>query len=192
MNSNYLMIGDLKASSHLATCGPALAKNKTKGMPTPIPTYGGIMYMPGAGLRSKLRGALTQLTLEALEKRKARRFNLVDAQLNRVGGVKQSGAESALKALEYQDMIRKNPTIGLFGASTPWVKGKLRVGHVSCRDPNLRPMHVEGVRSDIMRREPGLIEFLSDDAVEQIPHGLGVFFNFQTLPEFAVPSGAGR
>lgn len=167
--SNYLMVGDLLAESQLATCGPSLAKDKKA--PTPIPRYvtanGSIMYMPGAGLRSKLRGALTALTLEALEKRGARRFGLKDAQFNRVGGIKQGGSESAKGALERLAMVRANPVLGLFGASTPWVKGAAMVGHVSCRSATLSAMHVEGVRSDIFRREPGLMEFLNDDAVAE-------------------------
>lgn len=166
--SNYLMVGDLHADSHLATCGPSLAKDKKA--PTPIPTYvtaqGAIMYLPGAGLRSKLRGALTELTLEALEQRGARRFGLKDAQFNRVGGIKQGGADLAKGALERQAMIRANPILGLFGASTPWVKGAAMVGHVSCRSAAITPMHVEGVRSDIFRREPGMMEHLDDSAVE--------------------------
>ena len=170
MKQTYFLVGDLKAESQLATCGPALAKSKSKGSPTPIPTYEGpngvVMYMPGAGIRSKLRGAITALVLEAIDRRGAKRFSLEDAQLNRVGGIKQGGAESALKAQEYLEMIRTNPILGLFGASTPWVKGKTRIGHASCRNPNLRPMHVEGVRADIMKREPGMTEYLDEKALQ--------------------------
>lgn len=166
---NYLMIGDLIAESHLATCGPSLGKDKKA--PTPIPTYftvnGPIMYMPGAGLRSKLRGTLTELIHEALVKRNARRPGLKDAQLNRVGGIKQGGSELALGALERIAMIRANPILGLFGASNPWVKGAAMVGHVSSRNATIPPMHVEGVRSDIFRREPAIMEYLDDDAVAE-------------------------
>lgn len=122
--------------------------------------------MPGAGLRSKLRGAACALILESLEKRKTRRFSLVDANFNRVGGIKQGGAESALDWKSNQKMIEANPILGLFGASTPWVKGKAMIGGLISKNPELRPMRIDGVRSDIIRREPGIMEFLDNASTQ--------------------------
>lgn len=169
--NTYFLSGALKAESHLATCGPSLAARAGKKNPTPIPTYnngnGTFMYMPGAGLRSKLRGAACELLLEALEAKQARRFTLQDAQLNRVGGIKQGGSENALNMTAYLEMIRANPLLGVFGAATPWIKGKAMVGHVNCKSPNVPPMHVEGVRSDILKREPAIVEYLAEGALER-------------------------
>ena len=171
--NTYRLTGNLISESHLATCGPSLAeaaRKFNKNAPTPVPTFenssGKFMNMPGPGLRSKLRGAACALVLEALEKRGSRRFSLVDANFNRVGGIKQGGAESALDWKSNQKMIDANPILGLFGASTPWVKGKVMIGALICKDPELRPMRVDGVRSDIIRREPGIMEFLDSASTQ--------------------------
>ena len=163
--NTYHFTGNLKAQSHMATCTPSMTAKVAKNAPLPVPSFeterGRLLYMPGAGLRSKLRGAVTAMLLEALEARGARRFSLTDAQLNRVGGIKQAGAESTLDAAGYLRMVASNPAIGIFGASTPWVKGKAMVGHLICKSPEVRPMRVDGVRADIIKRDPGIVEFLN-------------------------------
>lgn len=168
--NTYLFTGNLKAQSHLATCTPSMTAKVAKGAPLPVPSFeterGRLLYMPGAGLRSKLRGAVTAMLLEALEARGAKRFSLTDAQLNRVGGIKQAGAESTLDAQGYLRMVAANPTIGLFGASTPWVKGKAMIGHLICKSPEIRPMRVDGVRADILKRDPGMVEFLDESSMQ--------------------------
>lgn len=169
--NTYNFTGNLVAVSQLATCGPALSaerKKAGKNAPTPIPTYhtekGRVMYMPGAGFRSKLRGAATAIILEATQARGAKKFSLLDAQLNRVGGIKQGGSEPAIDTREYLKMISANPILGIFGASTPWVKGKAMIGHLSCKNPNLDPMVIDGVRADIIRRDPAIVQYLDDNA----------------------------
>jgi CRISPR type IV-associated protein Csf2 len=167
--NTYYLVGNVRAESQLATCGPAAAKKAGKDDPTPVPFYetaaGSIMYMPGSGFRSKLRGAICALILEAIERRGGKRFSLLDAQLNRVGGVKQKGKEVSIPTLAYQNMISSNPVMGLFGAAVPWIKGKAMIGHISCKSPNMTPMHIEGVRADIIKREPGFLDFMTDDAM---------------------------
>lgn len=172
--NTYSFSGNVKAESQLATCGPSLsaaAKKIDKGGPTPIPSYhtekGRVMYMPGAGFRSKLRGAACAIMLEALQERGAKRFSLLDAQLNRVGGIKQGGNEAAINTTAYMKMIEANPILGIFGAATPWVKGKAMIGHLSCKNPNLDPMVIDGVRADVIRRDPGIIEYLDDSALAE-------------------------
>ena len=171
-NKTFVFNGTVIAEAPLATCGPELAKSKGKTDPTPIPTLtneqGRFMYMPGAGLRSALRGCATNIVREALVARNLPLLSLKDAQLLRVGGVKQAGAEAAMNVAEYREMVRKNPVIGLFGASTPWVTGKACVGHSICTHPNdsdFGPMVVDGVRKDIIRTDPDVIEFLTPDAM---------------------------
>lgn len=70
------------------------------------------------------------------------------------------------QANPYLRMIAANPVIGLFGASTPWVKGKAMVGHMICKSPEIRPMRVDGVRADILKRDPGLVEYLEEGSME--------------------------
>jgi hypothetical protein len=171
-NHTYYLTGAVTAESQLATCGPSLAAAAKKAkVPTPVPSFQGengrIMYMPGAGFRSKLRGAACALMLEALEERGAKRFSLLDAQLNRVGGIKQGGNETAMNTASYLSMIEANPILGIFGAATPWVKGKSMIGHLTCKNPNLTPMLIDGVRADVIRRDPGIIEYLADGALDE-------------------------
>lgn len=163
--------GSLIAKSQLATCGPSLAKsNKDKG-PTPVPSYvnesGRFLFMPGAGMRSKLRGAACSLIFDALALRGAKQLSLTDAQLNRVGGIKQVGSEPAIRVEDYLAMIAANPIVGLFGASTPWVAGKVSMGHISCKTPDVEPMVVDGVRANIFRREPGMVEYLAPGSMDE-------------------------
>lgn len=173
-NNTYVFNGQATAITPLATCGPELSKSVGKNETRPVPTFcnghGSFMYMPGAGLRSKLRGAATQIVRETLKKRQMKMLSLADAQLLRVGGIKPAGREAALDAAGYAEMIRKNPVLGLFGASTPWVAGKVMVGHLRCQhaiEPGVfEPMVVDGVRSDILRRDPVMMEFLDADAMD--------------------------
>lgn len=127
------------------------------------------MYMPAAGIRSKLRGACTQLLREALVTRSLPLLSLQDAQLLRLGGVKQSGSEAPIPHDEFQNMLTANPLLSLFGASTPWIDGKLMVGHLYCKEANsdtFGPMLVDGVRSNMLRREPETVEFLTESAMQ--------------------------
>lgn len=173
-SQTYVLNGTITAEAPLATCGPELSRTKGKGDPTPIPMImngqGKFMYMPAAGFRSVLRGCATQLVREALVARNMPLLSLTDAQLLRVGGIKQAGAEAAMDTIEYQEMIRKNPVLGLFGASTPWVTGKASVGHAICQQPigdDFGPMVVDGVRTDILRRDPAMVDFLTPDSMDE-------------------------
>jgi hypothetical protein len=169
--NTYHLVGVVNADSPLATCGPALSKANPKGAPTPVPSFvgeaGRVMYMPGSGFKSKLRGAACNLIFEALKTRGAKLLSLADAQLNRVGGIKQGGSEAAINTTDYLAMIAANPVLGIFGASTPWISGKGMFGHLTCQNPNLEPMVVDGVRADIVRREPTVSEYLADGALDQ-------------------------
>lgn len=172
--NTYVFNGEATAVAPLATCGPELSKTVGKNEPRPVPiSYNGLgsyMYMPGAGLRSKLRGAATEIVRETLKKRQMKMLSLADAQLLRVGGIKPAGREAALDAVDYAEMIRKSPVVGLFGASTPWVAGKVMVGHLTCLRPIesgvFEPIVVDGVRTDILRRDPPMVKFLTDDAMD--------------------------
>lgn len=172
---SYIFDGIVLAEAALATCGPALnklSKQVDKNGPLLIPTVsrtaGVFMYLPGAGLRSKLRGAATNLSMRALKQGDRRLLSLADAQLLRVGGIKQSGAEAAVTHAEYEQMLRENPVLSCFGASTPWVTGKLSVGHLYCENPiatgGLQPMVIDGVRRDIMRGNPEISQYLEPEA----------------------------
>lgn len=171
----YILDGLALAESPLATCGPALSKlskQLEKNGPLLVPTVsrsaGVYMYMPGAGFRSKLRGAATNLAMRALKQGGRKLLGLADAQLLRVGGIKQSGAEAVMTHAEYSAMLRENPLLSCFGASTPWVSGKLSVGHLECENPitsgGLQPMVIDGVRRDIMRGNPELSQYLAPEA----------------------------
>lgn len=173
-NTTYMFDGRMTAMSQLATCGPSLnAAKKDKNDPTPIPTFanarGTFMYMPGAGMRSKLRGAATMLTLAAARARKDMPIFLKDAQYLRLGGIKQAGSEGEFNSNEQQKLISSNPLISVFGASTPWVTGKIMVSHIACVEPIsvLKPMQVDGTRSSMLRRNPGIMEFLDPTAVKE-------------------------
>lgn len=170
----YMFDGVMTAISHLATCGPSLKAKASKSDPTPIPVLsnddGKFMYMPGAGFRSKLRGAATMLALAAARKRDGMAIKLVDAQYLRLGGIKQNGPEAIFNSVAHEKLITSNPVISLFGSSTPWVTGKLMVSHQTCLKPmsDVKPMQVDGVRSSMLRRNPEILEFLDTTSVADI------------------------
>lgn len=170
--ATYVFNGVAVAHSPLATCGPSLSQKSGKGarlIPTLFNASGEYMYMPGAGLRSKLRMAATALTREAIMAREMRKLSLLDAQLLRIGGVKQKGTEAVMDTVEYLEMVRKNPLLGVFGAATPWVTGKVMIGHLICQEFNqagrFEPMLVDGVRTDTIQRDPEMVQFLDDNAM---------------------------
>lgn len=172
-STTYMFDGMMTARAQLATCGPSLnASKKDKNDPTPIPTFanakGTFMYMPGAGMRSKLRGAATMITLAAARARGGMPILLKDAQYLRLGGIKQAGTEEEFNSLEHEKLLASNPLISVFGASTPWVTGKIMVSHLSCVDPVsvVKPMQVDGTRTSMLRRNPGIMEFLDPTAVK--------------------------
>lgn len=168
----FVFDGEVIARSNLTTCGPSLSKSAGKDI-KPVPVIhagtGSFMYMPGSGTRSKLRGCATNIVRETLRKRGMKFLTLADAQLLRVGGIKQAGTEAALDTTERAEMLRKNPLLAIFGGSTPWVEGKLAVGNLQCKLPIepgvFEPVIVDGVRADILRRDPEMVEFLTPDAI---------------------------
>lgn len=170
--ATYVFNGSAVAHSPLTSCGPSLSQKSGKGarlIPTFFNASGEYMYMPGGGFRSKLRMAATALTREAIIAREMRKLSLLDAQLLRVGGVKQKGTEAIMDTVEYLEMVRKNPLLGVFGAGTPWVAGKVMVGHLICQEFNqagrFEPMLIDGVRTDTIQRDPEMVQFLDDKAM---------------------------
>jgi hypothetical protein len=183
MNKNtYLFDGEMRTLSPFSTCSPALAdeSKKSKGsnkksplkVPTITSTQGVRMYIPGQGIRSKLRGALTHIAGEYSLNFGKKKLSLFDSQYLRLGGVKQGGAEVAVRPDEMAKVLEENPLISLFGASTPWVKGKLMVGHAidtGMVDRNLyHQMLADGVRAEPIQRDPGLMKYLDDAAMNEL------------------------
>jgi len=172
--ATYLFDGYFNVLSPFATCSPALSEKSGKGANL-IPTFrgpsGARMYIPGQGIRSKLRGALTHVAAKYQIERKGRQISLEDAQYLRIGGVKQEGAEASISPDVMSGMLETNPLISLFGASTPWVTGKLMCGHaidVVNIGGGYGPMLVDGVRADPVRRDPSLLTYLNDSAIDDM------------------------
>jgi hypothetical protein len=175
MKKTYVFDGQITTISPISTCGPALSKqagSDAKPIPKIRTASGDRMYFPGQAFRSKLRGGLTHLAGEMSLRKNGVRFSLSDAQYLRLGGVKQAGAEAALSPVELAQMLEKNPLIALFGASTPWVTGKLMVGHLIdtqvIEAGTYEPMLVDGVRADPIRRDPSLVQYLDDSALGEM------------------------
>lgn len=174
--NTYLFDGQMKTLSPFSTCSASLAKVSAKDAPKKVPTImsnqGLRMYIPGQGIRSKLRGALTHTAGEYAINVGKKKISLFDAQYLRLGGVKQGGAEVAVRPDDMADVLTKNPVISLFGASTPWVTGKLMVGHAidteTINRASYQPMVVDGVRADPFRRDATLLEYLDDNAMGEL------------------------
>lgn len=167
--------GAVHTVSPYASCTPAMSRAKADHAPQPVPKMllddGYHMYIQGALLRSGLRGGLTRLATE-YAKNAGRMVTLKEANLLRLGGVKQKGGETTLSPVALAEALRKNPVLSLFGASTPWIRGKLMVGHaVDDRviDPAVwGPLITDGVRSDPFRRDPEFIQWLDANALQDL------------------------
>lgn len=167
--------GVLRTMSPYASCTPAMAQAKADHAPQPVPKMllddGYHMYIQGALLRSGLRGGLTRLATE-YAKNAGRMVTLKEANLLRLGGVKQKGGETTLSPVALAEALRKNPVLSLFGASTPWIRGKLMVGHAVDEriiEPGVwSPLITDGVRSDPFRRDPEFIQGLDTNALQDL------------------------
>lgn len=169
MNPTYILRGVITARQPLATCGPSLSKSVKTSEPKPVPTMacatGKFMFMPGSGIRSKLRGALLSVVREAYRDNtgNATPFSVDDHAVLRIGGVKQGGTEIGATAMEMAELRETNPIISLFGAATPWVTGKLHVGCAideKAMGGTYGPITVDGVRNDPVRRDAEAVEFI--------------------------------
>lgn len=174
-NTNtYLFDGHLTTEAPFATCSKSLSESRrdTKLDPLPVPTIktskGDRMYIPGQGIRSKLRGALTHVA-GVFTRENDDDLSLMDAQYLRLGGVKQSGDEAKIDPTKMAKMLSLNPLISLFGAGSPWVTGKAMIGHAI--DDALiergiyEPIVIDGVRASMLRRDHSLVNYLDDESI---------------------------
>lgn len=150
----------------------------TSGRPKPVPRMfvmeGGApverLYMNAGTFRGSLRDAAFRLVRDDLQARNGGEpvLTLSDTLLMAKGGVKSEGKESYSPTL--QNTIRaNNPHLSLFGASEPWIKGRLSVSHLVS---NVSPEHVNrhsGVRKKLnashLEALPAqeLAEYLTED-----------------------------
>jgi hypothetical protein len=172
--TTYLFDGFIVTESPFATCSPSLSATSGKG-PKLVPTIktpdGEKMLIPGQGIRSNLRGALTQLACE-YARANNQTYKLADAQLLRIGGVKQGGDEVTISIADRLKMLAANPLLNLFGAGDPWVEGKAMIGQAIdtrfIQRGEYEPHLIDGVRARMLQREPGLLEFMDENSVDAI------------------------
>ena len=144
--------GALTAETPLTTTPPALrGRPYDADQPLPLPkmvvTYGDsratVPYMPGSGIRGRLRRCGVDVVRRAMPEG----LRLQDYYYLAIGGVK--GAEAERKSDFAAAAARRevNPLIGLFGAGAPWMQGRLSVSHAVPRTP-VTEQSVTGARLD--------------------------------------------
>lgn len=149
--------GHLRAEQPLATCPPGQWTDTKK--PAPITTMlvmqDGVaerrMFFPGSGMRGRLRRAAVELLIDQAGGESP--FSLDDYMFLSRGGIKADGKESRGDDVMAAQALRdRNPLVSLFGASTPWMSGKLQVGcaiAAIAADPTV----FTGVRRDLSDAE---------------------------------------
>ncbi len=144
--------GTLTAETPLTTTPPALkGRPHDADKPLPVPkmvvTYGDsratVPYMPGSGIRGRLRRCGVDLVRRAMPDG----LRLQDYYYLAIGGVKGADAERKSDFAATAARRAANPLIGLFGAATPWMQGRLSVGHAVPRLP-VTEQSVTGARLD--------------------------------------------
>jgi len=144
--------GALTAETPLTTTLPALkGRPHDTDRPMPVPkmvvTYGDsratVPYMPGSGIRGRLRRCGVDLVRRAMPEG----LRLQDYYYLAIGGVKGADAERKSDFAAAAARRAANPLIGLFGAGTPWMQGRLSVGHAVPRLP-VTEQSVTGARLD--------------------------------------------
>ena len=144
--------GALTAETPLTTTPPALkGRPHDPDRPLPVPkmvvTYGDsratVPYMPGSGIRGRLRRCGVDLVRRAMPEG----LRLQDYYYLAIGGVKGADAERKSDFADAAARRAANPLIGLFGAGTPWMQGRLSVSHAVPRLP-VTEQSVNGARLD--------------------------------------------
>ena len=144
--------GALTAETPLTTTPPALrGRPHDADLPLPLPkmvvTYGDtrttVPYMPGSGIRGRLRRCGVDIARRTLPEG----LRLQDYYYLAIGGVKGGEAERKSDFAAAAARRAANPLIGLFGAGTPWMQGRLSVGHAVPRTP-ITEQSVTGARLD--------------------------------------------
>ena len=144
--------GALTAETPLTTTPPALrGRPHDTDLPLPLPkmvvTYGDsratVPYMPGSGIRGRLRRCGVDVVRRAMPEG----LRLQDYYYLAIGGVKGADAERKSDFAAAAARRDVNPLIGLFGAGTPWMQGRLSVSHAVPRTP-VSEQSVTGARLD--------------------------------------------
>ncbi|MGZ3298860.1 MAG: hypothetical protein ACXU8O_07575, partial [Asticcacaulis sp.] len=144
--------GALTAETPLTTTTPALkSRPHDPDRPSPLPkmtvTYGDnratVPYMPGSGIRGRLR----RCGIDLLRRISPEGLRLADYYYLAIGGVKGAGVENKADLAAAVARRAANPLVGLFGAATPWAQGRLSVSHAVPLAP-VAEQYVTGVRVD--------------------------------------------
>lgn len=144
--------GALTAETPLTTTPPALkGRPHDPDHPLPLPkmvvTYGDsratVPYMPGSGIRGRLR----RCGVEVVRPAQPDGLRLQDYYYLAIGGVKGVDAERKSDFAAAAARRAANPLIGLFGAGAPWMQGRLSVSHAIPRTP-VTEQSVTGARLD--------------------------------------------
>ncbi len=161
------LTGLMTAMSPLTTTTPPL-KNRPydSDAPAPLPkmtvTYGDqrftVPYMPGAGIRGKLR----RCGVDVLRRVYPDGLKLHDYYYLAIGGVKGSEPESKSDFAAAIERRARNPLIALFGAGAPWTQGRLSISHAVPQQP-ISEQYVTGVRTDDIGKSGGNITVLTPE-----------------------------
>ncbi len=163
--------GEIVAESPLATSPPNTpvgtpAPGPQSRPPTPLPRMpkffaeAGLVlvpYFPASGIRGRLRRLAEEVARYGIAGEDGPSpFGIEDAYYLRNGGVKGGGEEDKADLLAAADRRDRNPLIALFGANSPWDKGRLRVGRAVPATPVTVDV-VRGVRADDFARGDALM-----------------------------------
>ena len=161
------MTGVMTAESPLTTTTPPL-RNRPYDSDAPLPlpkmtaTYGDqrftVPYMPGSGIRGKLR----RCAVETVRRIFPDGLKLHDYYYLAIGGVKGSEPESKSDFAAALERRSRNPLIGLFGAGAPWTQGRLSVSHAVPQTP-ISEQYVTGVRTDDIGKPGGIAVLTSEE-----------------------------
>ena len=167
--TTYLYQGTLTALSPIAVSPPTDDKNDGGQ----LPRMDERVYIPASSVRGKLRRMARDEVREVLSAAAGRPdvFTASDYFYLTIGGIKEgekdNGKEKVFRVAEYSDIRARNPLISLFGASTPFLAGKVMIGMLM-PESAVAPVLIKYVRSNDFQRSPDDMRFITDiDSVIQ-------------------------
>jgi hypothetical protein len=169
--------GEIVAESPLATSPPNTpigtpAPSAQSRPPTPLPRMPKFLqevglvlvpYFPASGIRGRLRRLCEEAARYGIAGEDGLSpFGIEDVYYLRNGGIKGGGDENKVDILAAAVRRDRNPLIALFGANSPWDKGRLRVGRAAPATPVTVDV-VRGVRADDFGRGGDALVVLSPE-----------------------------
>lgn len=149
-----MLDGYLQTNTPFSSTPPKAAPGSLARMPVyrDGQLLGNLPYINAAAIKGRLRRAARDVAreMEAERTGQDKPFNLETHVFNTLGGLKDSARESFNPSRD-AELRARNPIASVFGCSTPWLAGRLEVGHALPED-DVQTATINYCRTNDLRR----------------------------------------